>query len=200
MITMEDLFPSYEGLRPELLRVTDEGKYSITRRRDSEQILKIIQSSIENLDTKIVTDATACIGGDSINFALRCKKVISIEMKEENYKALQQNIQAYDLQNIDVLWGDSVILFNWYTDILYIDPPWGGPKYKSHSNLIFYLSTIRLDKWIEHIVQRKNRPSYIFLKLPSNYNFSTLLFLPNVIHVQYHSIRKFVLVEMKISV
>lgn len=197
---MEELFPSYEGLHLELLKITDEGRYSITRKRDSEQIIKILQSTVEDFHKKTVTDATACIGGDSINFALHCKKVIAIELKEENYNALCQNIKAYNLENIDVLWGDSTILFNWHTDILYIDPPWGGPKYKSHSNLIIYMSNIRLDKWIEHIVQRKNRPKYIFLKLPSNYNFSTLLFLPNVIHVRYHSIRKFILVEMEISV
>ena len=197
---MEDLFPSYEGLRPELLNITDEGRYSITRPRDSEQILKIIDSSVEDIDKKMITDATACVGGDTINFARHFKKVIAIEMNEQNYIALQKNTRVYSLENVDVLWGDSTILFNWYTDVLYIDPPWGGPKYKNHRNLVFYLSNVRLDKWIEHIVQRKNRPRHIFLKLPSNYNFSTLLFLPNVLNVKYHSIRKFILVEMQISV
>lgn len=196
---MEEIFPSYEGLRPELLQVTDEGKYSITRRRDSEQILKIVEHAVESFETKTVTDATACIGGDSINFALHCKKVIAIELKEDNYEVLKKNIRAYNLENIDALWGDSTILFNWHTDVLYIDPPWGGPKYKNYTNLILYVSNIRLDNWIEQVVQRKNRPSFIFLKLPMNYNFSTLLFLPNVSNVKYHPIRKFILVEMDVS-
>lgn len=197
---MEDLFPSYEGLRPELLQITDEGRYSITRRRDSEQILKIMNNTVDSFSSKTVTDVTACIGGDSINFALHCKHVIAIELKESNYIALQKNIRAYNLDNIEAFWGDSVILFNWYTDVLYIDPPWGGPTYKNQSKIVLYLSNIRLDKWIEDIVQRTNRPSHIFLKLPFNYNFSTLLFLPNVLNVKYHPIRKFILVEMNISV
>ena len=195
---MEDLFPQKEGLDYSNLRTTEEGSYSITRRRDAERIMDILRNIFKNMKNMTITDATACIGGDTLNFALHFKHVHSIELNQSNFDALTNNVGVYDLNNVTLHRADSVALFNWNTHVLYVDPPWGGKDYKKNKNLDLFLSEKRLDCWLEEILLRKNRPDYIVLKLPSNYNFSRLNFLVNIDYIKPYRIRSYVLVVITV--
>jgi hypothetical protein len=191
---MEDLFPRKEGVDLTRLKITEEGSYSITRRRDADRIIHIFQAIIKGLSELTITDATACIGGDTLNFGIHFKHVHSIELKDENFEALTNNVEVYGFNNITLHRGDCLKIFNWNTDILYIDPPWGGKDYRTHKNLDLFLSGIRLDTWLEEVLIRKNRPSYMILKLPFNYNFTRFNFLSNVENIRPYQIRSYVLV------
>lgn len=191
---MEDMFPAREGVDASKLRITREGSYSITRRRDSARILEHMASVVGALDDKIITDTTGCVGGDTINFGLHFKTVHSIEANEENFEALRHNVEAFGLTNVHTYWGDSVRLFQWYSDVMYIDPPWGGPSYRTRRTLELFLSDVRLDKWVEQVLLRANHPKWIALKLPRNYNLGRLQFLPNTRAMHIFPIRTFVLV------
>ena len=193
---MEDLFPFREGLDYARLKLTEEGAYSITRRRDADRILGVLRLVLRDTASKTITDATGCIGGDTINFALNFRQVHSIELKQDNFEALNNNVQAYGFQNVQTYLGDTTTLFDWYSDVLYVDPPWGGPDYREHKSLDLYLSGKRLDQWIESVLLRKNRPHYIFLKLPCNYNFGRLNFLSNTEFIKAYQIRSYVLVSI----
>jgi predicted RNA methylase len=195
---MEDLFPRKEGLDFTRLKTTEEGAYSITRRRDAERILNIIRIVVKDLSTKTITDATACIGGDTINFALHFKEVHSIELKKENYDILQNNVNVYELTNVNLYHGDCTNLYTWYSDVLYIDPPWGGRDYKEQKCLELFLTNKRLDVWLEEILLQKSRPSHIILKLPSNYNFKQLDVLPNAELIKAYQIRSYVLIIISV--
>jgi predicted RNA methylase len=195
---MEDLFPFIEGLDFSRLKTTEEGLYSITRRRDALRILNVIRNVVGKLDDKTVTDATACIGGDTINFALNFKYVHSIELKKENYDALVNNIEAYDLKNVEMINDNCLTIFNWKSDILFIDPPWGGPDYKTQKDIDLFLSETRLDLWIDEILKRSTRPNFIFMKLPCNYNFKRLNFLPNVDLIKAYQIRSYTLIAITV--
>jgi predicted RNA methylase len=191
---MEEVFPYKEELDYNLLKTTDEGLYSITRRRDSEKIVSIIYQTTGSAHDKTVTDATACIGGDTIQFGLKFKKVHSIELNNENLEMLRNNIEVYDLKNVTLHHGDVTKIFNWHTDILYIDPPWGGPAYKENTDLDLMLGDTRLDVWLNTILKKKYRPSFIFLKLPQNYNFKRLNLLVNVDIIKPFRIRNYFLI------
>lgn len=195
---MEDLFPFIEGLDFDRLKTTEEGRYSITRRRDAVRILNVIRSVVGKLDDKTVTDATACIGGDTINFGLNCRHVHSIELKKENYDALVNNVNVYNLTNVETINDNCLTIFNWKTDILFIDPPWGGPDYKTQKDVDLYLSNTRLDLWVDEILKRNIRPNYIFMKLPCNYNFKRLNFLPNVDFIKAYQIRSYTLISITV--
>ena len=149
---MEDLFPRKEGIDYSKLQTTEEGSYSITRRRDAERILHVLKHTFPHSRDMTITDATACIGGDTLNFASQFSHVHSIEVKEDNFKALTNNVEVYRFQNITLHHGDSTLLFNWNTHVLYIDPPWGGKDYKKHANLDLFMSKKRLDVWLEEIL------------------------------------------------
>jgi 16S rRNA G966 N2-methylase RsmD len=191
---MEDLFPRKEGLEYSRLKTTDEGSYSITRRRDAERIMNVLRSVFKEMKTMTITDSTACIGGDTLNFASNFSHVHSIELNNENFQALTNNVQVYGFNNVTLHNADSVELFNWNTHVLYIDPPWGGKEYKKHTKLDLFMSNKRLDCWLEEILSRKNRPNYIILKLPSNYNFNRLNFLINVDFIRPYQIRSYIIV------
>lgn len=191
---MEDLFPRKEGLDYAKLKITDEGLYSITRWRDADKIMNVLRYVLKNINNMTITDATACIGGDTLNFASSFEHVHSIEVSDDNFNVLTNNVNIYGFKNVTLYHGDSTQIFNWNTDVLYIDPPWGGKDYKKHKNLDLKLSSKRLDVWLEGVLSRKNRPQYVVLKLPVNYNFNRLNFLINVDNIRPYRIRSYVLV------
>jgi len=197
---MEDLFPRKEELDYSKLKITDEGAYSITRWRDADRILNVLRYAFKNLSNMTITDATACIGGDTLNFAGNFRHVHSIEINNNNFEALSNNVNVYGFNNITLYHGDATMLFNWNTNVLYIDPPWGGKDYKKHKNLDLILSGKRLDVWLEEMLSRKNRPQYIVLKLPVNYNFNRLNFLINVDNIRPYRIRSYILVIITVHI
>ena len=191
---MEDMFPRAEGIDYTKLQSTDEGSYSITPRRDADQIIHIIKSVVPDCSKKSITDATGCIGGDTLNFAGVFKEVHSIEFNADNFKALKNNVEVYGFTNISLYHGDCTDVYKWASDVLYIDPPWGGPNYRTIQNLNLYLGKIRLDEWLEDILSGPYRPSYIFLKVPFNYNTKPLQFLSNIKLISSYRIRTYMLV------
>lgn len=195
---MEDLFPNKEGLDYSKLKVTDEGSYSITRRRDAERIIRVLKYNIPKFSDLTLVDVTACIGGDTINMSMLFKHVYAIELNKSNFEVLQNNISVYGFKNVTLFNEDSTKYFNWYADVVYVDPPWGGKSYRSHKDLDLFLSDKRLDLWLEEILLRRNRPSFFILKLPSNYNFKRLNFLSNVDYIKPFQIRSYILIIIKV--
>jgi len=196
---MEDLFPFKEGILYSCLKTTEEGSYSITRRRDANRVMLWLEKIIGSLETKTITDSTACNGGDTINFALKFKTVKSIELQDTNFEILKHNVEQYGLTNVDLFHGDCTKIMTWKSDVLYIDPPWGGPNYKLHENLDLFLGTKRVDIWIEEILQKNNLPSYIVLKVPQNYNFARLFFFSKICEIKHQRIRGYFIIILKMG-
>lgn len=191
---MEDIFPRKDGIDYTKLQITEEGMYSITRRKDADNILNIMGSMVGKLKEKSITDATACVGGDTLNFGLNFHEVHSIELTIDNYEALKNNVGVYGFTNVCIYNGNCTELYKWASDVLYIDPPWGGPSYRTLDNIDLYLGTIRLDVWLEDILSGPYRPSFVFLKVPPNYSTVGLQFLSNVKSVRTFRIRTYCLV------
>jgi predicted RNA methylase len=167
-------FPKGRNVTYKSLRMTPEGEYSMTKRADGEKLLRIMRGTLKSLKDKTITDLTGNVGSDTILFGLHFKNVKSIEINPENFEVLKHNVETYGLQNIELMLGDSTKVYSWNTDALYIDAPWGGPDYKTKQNLDLFLGEVRLDTFLSEVLSRKNRPSFVFLKLPRNYNFSRL--------------------------
>jgi 16S rRNA G966 N2-methylase RsmD len=188
------MFPNKRGIDYSKLQMTDEGKYSMTRKFDSDKIIQHMRTIVGDLSTKHITDLTGNVGGDTISFGLHFKKVDSIELDESNFKVLEHNVQVYNLRNITLHHGDSLKVYKWKTDVLYIDPPWGGPEYKEQIVLDLFLGDKRIDEYISSLIKKKWKPNYIFLKLPSNYNFSRF----DDMNIQKFPIRGFYLVAISV--
>ena len=99
---MEDVFPLKQGIDYTKLILTEEGSYSVTRRRDADRILTAMKQVLHTFIDKSITDTTGCVGGYTIHFGLNFQKVDSIEINPTNFEALQNNVSVYDLKNVSL--------------------------------------------------------------------------------------------------
>jgi len=168
----ESLFPKKSGVDYDRLQMTPEGEYSITKRRDGEKLIQIMRSIVKNLKSKTITDMTGNVGGDTILFGLNFKKVVSYEINSENFGALKNNVEVFGLKNVELHHGDSYkAVPDIDTDVVYIDAPWGGPEYKDKKDMDLFLGRKRVDELAKVLLEDSD---YLFLKVPSNYNFQRL--------------------------
>ena len=167
----ETLFPHKTGVDYSKLKMTPEGEYSITKRKDGDVLIRHMKSVVKGMKQKTIADLTGNVGGDTILFALNFKKVFSYEIDSENFDALQNNVEIFELPNVELQKGDSTKLYDGSTDVMYIDAPWGGPEYKEKKNMDLFLGSERIDLYVQKIMKKEKHPMYVFLKLPANYNF-----------------------------
>ena len=59
---------------------------------------------------------------------------------------------VYGLTNVQVYFGDCMKIYNWASDVLYVDPPWGGPNYRNLESVELFLGSTRIDVWLEDIL------------------------------------------------
>lgn len=147
-----------------------EGLYSLSHKEDAEQLSLLMKDKYG--DIKIL-DGTAGVGGNSISFGHYFTNVISIEKNIERYNFLVENLNSFNLKN-KVINGSLIDYLNEDYDLIFIDPPWGGPNYKYEKELSLSLDNIKLKNMV---LTLKDSNKIIVLKLPFNYNlneFSTL--------------------------
>ncbi len=161
--------------------LNEEGNYSITKPHESLQIVTIMASIIGNLKDKIITDGTACMGGDTIRFIKYFKHINAVECNETNFKLLIKNCNKYyDIENIydnfsiQFYHDDYLTIYNkLHQDIVYLDPPWSGPNYKSKESIILKLNDIELYKIVK-LIKDSKIAKHLFIKAPSNVCFDKL--------------------------
>lgn len=149
-----------------LLKLDEEALYSVTDQYTSDKISKEIKRVCP--DVKIITDGTACIGGNTYSFSKYFDKVQAIELELQKYEFLIHNLTVLDTKNINIYHGDcTMIIPTLFQDLIFLDPPWGGPNYKDKKTVDLYLSDIKL----EHICKLfKKYTKYIALKVPLNFD------------------------------
>ena len=129
------------------------------------QINSIIKEYI-NYDS-VITDATACIGGNTTFFEKDFKVVIAIEKDPNIFKILKSNTTKsvkYNCSYIDVM-------YTIHQDLVFIDPPWGGPDYKKEDNIILKLDGIDVLDIIDLIYHFTR---FVALKVPNNFDATKL--------------------------
>jgi trimethylguanosine synthase len=83
-----------------------------------------------------VLDAFAGVGGNAIGFARAGKSVVAIEADLDRLQMAINNAGVYGVADrITFIHGDALDLLDDYLgEAIYLDPPWGGPAYKSHGS------------------------------------------------------------------
>lgn len=165
------------------LKITNVGKYSITKPIHTSWIKTIIINFFKekNINTKAlnIIDSTACVGGDTISFSKYFKSVLSIEKNNTHYKILENNVKALDINNVKIKNSDFIFhiqknkLHNMY-DILFIDPPWGGPNYKNMKKIdLFIENDFGESMNLKDIINSfHGKFKYVILKSPTNFNLN----------------------------
>ncbi|CAH2039865.1 unnamed protein product, partial [Iphiclides podalirius] len=81
-----------------------------------------------------VIDAFCGAGGNTIQFARTCKKVIAIDIDPLKIEMAKHNASVYGVEeNIEFIVGDFFELApNLSADMVFLSPPWGGPNYSAN--------------------------------------------------------------------
>ncbi|KAL6595377.1 S-adenosyl-L-methionine-dependent methyltransferase [Neocallimastix californiae] len=133
--TLPDHIKKYWHQRYSLFSKFDEGImldeeswYSVTH----EQIAKHIAKRCK---CNVIVDGFCGAGGNSIQFAKYCKKVISVDIDEVKIKCAKNNARIYGVEDkIEFIHGNLIELIphirdKYKPDAIFISPPWGGPNY-----------------------------------------------------------------------
>lgn len=148
------------------IKMDAEAFYSVTDQYTADRISKDILHTIPEVQT--ITDATACIGGNTYSFSKYFMNINAIEIDFNRYQYLQNNLRVLETTNVDIYNGDLMVICQMlYQDLIFVDPPWGGPDYKTKESIDLYLSDIELSEVCEHI---KDTTQFIAIKVPVNFN------------------------------
>lgn len=170
-----DKYPTYKYPLVELntfkpinynkIKFTEEGTYSISSPAEASEISLLIKKYCSG---KTITDGTANMGGNVLSFSYLFNDVNAIELNEENFNVMKNNLKQYKRKNINYCLGDSLeIIPTLKQDIIFFDPPWGGKNYKKHKQLNITLGGKTLQELIEIF---SKYCSCIVFKLPRNTN------------------------------
>ncbi len=169
------------GLAPnvrERLHVDGTSLYSVTDDEAADRMSKIISHWV-GVDA-VVTDATACVGGNTASFARTFKHVNAVELSPVRSDMLLHNMSVLGLTDrVTVYKGDYLLeREHMVQDVVFIDPPWGGPEYKRIRRLNMYLSTMNVGDLVVDLLRYRDvgcallRPHarLVALKAPLNFN------------------------------
>ena len=171
--SLESLFPIKKGVDESKLLVPGFMGAMATPHLQSLVIIEYIERFMNDIYNKsikdlTITDATAGIGGDSINFGTYFNKVNSVEMSKENCEALKNNIKQYKLTNVKVTCDDYNNVVNKLSqDVVFIDAPW-GLDYKEKEKMKLYLGKLELVYFVNTLIRDTD---LVVLKVPNNYDF-----------------------------
>lgn len=179
----ERLFPMVEGVQRHLLKTSKEGLYSITQPPEAVDIINILSLYLGNLKKMTITEAAGGIGGDSISFARNFGGVNTFELNPEHCDIIRHNLETYGLLGkVNLKCGDYLSSYlDVKQDAVYLDPPWGGKDYRDQDKLTLDFGGKPLVEIVSALGKRYKegkstayRVKLVILKLPSNYDLSSL--------------------------
>jgi len=179
------------------LQIDRESLYSITLPQTSHDIVQIIINHISkkkiNHQNCSIIDATAGVGGDTISFSFNFKIVYSIEINTNRYSFLLNNLKIYNIKNVITYNNSCLNLFNdIISDIVFIDPPWGGRSYKYFKNIKLCLDNKPIEQICLDLLSKQIPPKFIIIKLPNNYCFDN--FYIHNINIYKYSLHKMIII------
>jgi len=114
------LFSKYD----EGVQMDKEGWFSVTPERIAEHIA-------DRCTADVIVDAFCGVGGNAIQFAFTCERVIAVDIDPVKLRCAQHNAKIYKVADrIEFIQGDFLELASTLkADAVFLAPPWGGPEY-----------------------------------------------------------------------
>lgn len=178
-MTEYNFFPESSGKK---ILLDDVSKYSITLPDKAQTISEVTKKNYQlvfpddDLSNITITDAMACVGGNTLSFSNFFNKVIANEINTTRYQYLVHNMKEYNRENI-VFYNDNYLnLMNKLEQqIVFIDPPWGGPIYKSQYKMEIVLQDeaekeTNIHEMVNILFENNSGTKMIIFKLPINHN------------------------------
>lgn len=190
------------------LKIDDDSLHYISIREFAKKISDIITFHLKGIGidpyNAIITDATAGVGGNTLSFAKYFRYIYAIEIDKIRADYLKNNIQVYELNNIQVINDDCLNILPRLTDhnVIFIDPPWGGKSYKDHNNLKLEISDISIETVCNQLINKNKMshvPDIIILKLPKNYDIVHFYGTLNEKTIYFYDLNKMIILVVIVS-
>ncbi|KAJ1919489.1 RNA methylase protein [Mycoemilia scoparia] len=151
------------SLYDEGIKIDEEGWYSVTPEA-------IAYDTALRLQCDVIVDAFCGVGGNSIQFANVCERVIAIDISEERLALARHNAKVYGVSDrIEFIVGDFFKLApRLKADAVFLSPPWGGPKYIDSSTYSLDMMLPRPGKDIFEVATGISQNICLFLPRNSN--------------------------------
>ena len=83
-----------------------------------------------------MVDAFCGVGGNAIQFAMTCDRVIAIDIDQNKIAMARNNARVYGVESkIEFIVGDFFQLApSLIADAVFLSPPWGGPEVSVSTN------------------------------------------------------------------
>ena len=106
------------------IRLDEESWFSVTPE-------KIAKHIAERCRCDVVIDAFCGAGGNTIQLAFTCERVIAIDIDASKIELAKHNAGIYGVADrIEFIVGDyQELASNLKADVVFLSPPWGGPSY-----------------------------------------------------------------------
>ncbi|XP_053980695.1 uncharacterized protein LOC128877422 [Hylaeus volcanicus] len=103
---------------------------------------KIAEHIAQRCKCDVIIDAFCGAGGNAIQFAFTCERVLAIDIDPAKIELARNNARVYGVEDrIEFVVGDFIQLApKLSADVVFLSPPWGGPDYAKDE--IFDLSKI----------------------------------------------------------
>ncbi|KAE9350517.1 hypothetical protein PF008_g6400 [Phytophthora fragariae] len=116
----------------------------------------------------VVTDGTACVGGNVLSFCDFFTHVNAIENDSTRVQMLRHNLQVLKKTNARCIHSNYLdVMLELQQDVVFLDPPWGGPEYKDLEKVDLFLGGLPLH---EICARLQGNTKCIVLKVPSNFD------------------------------
>lgn len=195
------IFPQISDDKLSDLMIDDESIKYITFKTSAQEITNIIMNNLidypcpyiydnnrkqkwnsksltKKMKNLVITEMTAGVGGNVLNFAKYFKYVNAIEIDPDRCFCLNNNVKLYELDNVNCYNDNSIQLLisndDIIQDIVFFDPPWGGQDYKLFYNLKLKFGEYSIENICCQLFKRP-RTKIIAIKLPINYDFGYLI-------------------------
>jgi 16S rRNA G966 N2-methylase RsmD len=185
IIKIDHYFKPLPGVDQKKIRLTNISICSTTPWKEADYISRSIDNQMKFLlkgekpyhrQQVTITDATANIGGNTLGFYLYgFGQVNAVEIDPLTCDILKTNLEVYGWPTSNVYCRDYLEIFQELNqDVVFIDPPWGGPDYKKAQSLDLYLGKTNIID-ICRSLMATSKTKLIVLKLPINYNLTGLI-------------------------
>ena len=98
-------------------------RYSVTPEKIARHIAEVMRCGI-------VVDGFCGVGGNAIQFALTCDRVIAVDIDINKINMARNNARVYGVEHkIEFIVGDFFqVVPHLVADAVFLSPPWGGPE------------------------------------------------------------------------
>ncbi|XP_019640686.1 PREDICTED: trimethylguanosine synthase-like [Branchiostoma belcheri] len=152
------------------IKMDREGWFSVTPE-------KIAHHIAERCRCDLIVDAFCGVGGNAIQFAFTCERVIAIDIDPVKLECARHNAAIYGVADrIEFLQGDYLRLSRGLkADVVFLSPPWGGPDYLTAD--VFDIKTMMVPDGFEIFEKTKHITDNIAYFVPRNADVEQLVSL-----------------------